>query len=221
MTVYYTSATKVASLIGGDTTFTSATKLTDTEVEEIINRVEDEIDYRTNHAWRTRYSNTTTIQASSAAYEYHDVNSEMQLNTNSELRISLAHRKITTLASGSGDALDVFDGSSWVDYLSTKTEGMASDYWLDYDAGVLYLRTYYSDGEKRIRIKYRYGESAVPLDIQAACTKMVASEILKQDDASFLVPESGQNIPLPDKAYRWKTQADELIARRTDFKALW
>lgn len=206
MTVTYTTGALVASLLG-ITTPTGSTDPTLTEVEDVINRNEDYIDEYTGHAWKT---NTSTL-------EYYDIDST-RINEESAIPIKLRHRTITTLASGT-DTLEVWEGSSWTDFLTAKTEARGSgDYWVNYTTGILYIYDYPSDGSEKVRIKYRYGESSVPGYIEDACTKLTASDLLAQDDRSFLLPEGASNIPVMDKARRWRSQALKILAEHCEFR---
>jgi hypothetical protein len=207
MTVTYTTAANVASLMGV-TTWDGTSDPTLTEVEAIINRWEDIIDRRTGHGWRTKTS----------LLEYFDVDATTR-DVDDQLSFKLANRSITTLTSGT-DTLEVWTGGAWTDYLATKTEGRGGDYWVDTTNGVLYLIDYPDSGDAKVRVQYRYGESAVPGDITDACTKLVAADLLAQDDRSFIVPEGGQNINMNEKARQWKTEAEAILSDRVEFKPI-
>ena len=52
--------------------------------------------------------------------------------------------------------MEVWDGTQYEDWLTTKTEGRNEDYWLDYEKGVLYLRTTRYTPISGVRISYRF-----------------------------------------------------------------
>lgn len=197
----YTTATLVAGLLQV-AAFGAGTTPTSTQVESIITRVEKLIEDRTGHAWQTRTIST---------YEYHDT--DLPYQTNAGVPIYLKHRKIATLSSGSGDKVEVWDGSTWADWITTKTESRANDFWMDEDNGIIFLRTIASSqiGKRFCRVKYRYGESAVPGIVEEIATKLVAADIVTGDDRSALLPEGTDNVPLADKARQWREQAERLL----------
>lgn len=179
----------------------------------MILQAEDMIDNITNHAWRTRYNATSTGKASASAdYEYHTITFPYKYHTG--IAIHLKRRKIKTMSASSGDALELFTGSSYEDWIATKTEGRANDFWFDYNLGILYIRSTYWWGQPlKVRIKYRYGESSVPEDIRRITTMLVASELITSEDRAVLVTETGYGMSLADKARMWREQAMEELQR--------
>ena len=211
MAVTYVTAAKVAAFLGFNqpTGFDGTTQPTQTQVEDIINEMEDLIDNETFHSWRS-----TTV-----SNEYHEI--ELPYTRTTGIPIYLSHRFIKEpLASGSDDKLEVYEGDEpWNDWLTdtSKIEGRDQDYWLNYEEGILYLRSWvrYPTGA---RLTYRYGEATVPLDIQNACKKLSAAEIIQADDRSIIVPEGADNIPLPDKATKWREEAMQILKRYTELR---
>jgi len=191
MSETYTTVRKVENFMGL-TTLTDSTNPTIEQVVELINKAEDEIDYRTNHAWRERYSGTDSGLDHTANYEYHDIVFPYENKTGRA--VYLKHRKVKSLNSSEGDALSVWDGSEWVDWLSDYTEGRDEDYWLDYEQGILYLKTRYSKGIKKLRIKYRFGESSVNRLVEDVATKMVAKNLLLFGSRVAIVPEGSAGL---------------------------
>ena len=205
MTVYYTTASKVAALLQVDAFDLNSTP-TITQVEEIINRKEDEIDYFTNHSWREK----------TVTEELHTI--EFRYNWLTGRPVYLNHRKVKTFDSNSGDKLEVWDGSNWVDWLTTYTEGRGNDFWVDYEQGIIYIKSMLIKGIPiEMRVTYRYGETTVPGDIEDACTKMVAIDLLTSDDRSVLLPEGTSNIPLGNKQTIWRNDINRILTRRQEF----
>lgn len=202
--VTYTSADKVANFLQVDNfpdSASSTNPITYMRVEDIINRVEDEIDTITGHAWR----------AVTVTNEYHDIIGPYRWSLG--LRIDLKHRSVRTMTSGT-DLIEIFDGSSWVNWVATKTEGRANDFWLNYTNGVLYLKTgafsYYTEGAK---ITYRYGESTVAKDIERAATLKTAIDIIANADRSLLVPMGGDGPSASQKITLWNEEFQNIMDR--------
>lgn len=209
MTVTYCTAAQVASLIQFNQTdgFTTTTKPTTSQVEEIINRMEDEIDHKTQMS----FGRATTVTD-----EYYDIDySNYEIGTG--VPVYLTARNIRTLTTASGDKLEVWDGSSWIDWLTTKTEGRDEDYWIDGEMGILYLKTAVSlTKSSTLRLTYRYGLTSVPKDIENCCAMMVARELLMSDDRSMLLPEGTSNISLSQKMEYWTKRIEEIMSNRAE-----
>lgn len=203
----YTSAKKVADFMGVSE-FTDSTTPTLDKIINLINAAQDMIDDRTHHAWREK---TVTD-------ELYDL-FEKQYKFGTGRAIYLKRRKIRTFSSSSGDKLEIWNGGTWEDWISTKTEGRAEDYWVDYERGVIYLRlTFVAYYEKSVRATFRFGETSVPYDIQMAATKIVARDLLYQEDKTFLLPEGSSQISWRDKLDKMDEDIDEILNNHTEWQ---
>lgn len=117
------------------------------QLEALIEENCSELEQRTNRAWREL----------TVSNDYKDLQAYRRYDTG--IRVYL-HLGVLTLASGSGDKLEVWTGSSWEDWLSSKTEGRNNDYWLVPEQGYLYLNAYNYERVHGVRVSYRYNESA-------------------------------------------------------------
>jgi len=200
----YTSVKKVESFLQLGTTITDSSHPNIQEVAEIIQRMEDRIDNRTDHAWRERFNGTKSAKATSAEYEYYDTQNWYKYQTG--IPIYLSHRKIKDLDADKGDVLEYFNGSTWEDYITSKTEGRNNDYWFDYNQGIIYIKSRYLVRKPMsIRIKFRYGEKYVPGDIEDTCTKMTAIEFLRaMDPRSFPVQEGSPLMNHSERITGWE-----------------
>jgi len=152
--ITYTTPVKVQEFLSLGTAFGTGTNPTLETVENIIRRKEDFMDKVTNSSWGVRQTD----------YEFYDI-ADIVPARNVGIKIFLGHRNIQTLNAAIGDAFGVWDGSSYVDWISTKTEGRDNDYWIDYNLGILYIMTTISYfGKKRVRIRYRYGGTETEFD---------------------------------------------------------
>lgn len=61
------------------------------------------------------------------------------------------------------------------------------------------LQAYPHLNSHAIRVTYVAGEGRVPAPIHEAATKIVAAEVIRHDDNSILITESGSNIDLKAK----------------------
>ncbi|MBT3993910.1 MAG: hypothetical protein HOF02_07660, partial [Gammaproteobacteria bacterium] len=176
VTPVYCTVQDVADFLRVD--ITDTTTPNKAQVIKLINRKEDEIDRRTGHAWREATATT----------EVHDMPIIYEFGWGTPL--FLRHRKIRTdanggLVSSSGDSLEVYDGASGGNTGGSAnyndiTDNADGGFVLDPEYGRLYMRGFIFTvmRKNRMRITYRYGDTTVPLDIEEACVKMVAVELL-------------------------------------------
>ncbi|MEK7113032.1 MAG: hypothetical protein AAB875_07005 [Patescibacteria group bacterium] len=160
-----------------------------TEIADFINQSEDEIDRYTNRAWRSTTQTT----------EHHTPWGPMFFNYRYVLQLKLDHSNVKTFTSGSGDKIEYFNGSSWIDLLTTGTAGDGygeGDYWCDPENAILYLHTgAMVRGQSTIRVTYRYGASTIPNDIKNACIMMSAKSIIESDFYSRHFPSNTDHVP--------------------------
>lgn len=126
--------------------------------------------------------------------------SKMDLNF---IRIVLPHNEIISV-----DKLQIYDGSSYVDWVSTKTEGRDKDYWIDYYRGIIYINTYafgtYLYRPYNVIVDYTYGAGAtatdrskVPKAIEHAATLLVVADLLLNDDYAIVLPDGSPSTVDP------------------------
>jgi len=224
----YTTAALVASALqfeeSGDTrlVFDTTSKPTLAEVNQWISEAEDLIDDETHHSWKA-----TTVTDEHYDFEIAEESKSFfrpRRGSNADEKIVfLKHRQIRTLTTGSGDKLEVWDGSQWVDWIATGsayTEGRDEDFWLDYDQGILYFANSYPSRKKNaVRMTYRYGASSVPGDITRLATTMVASQIL-QTDTSDLYVAGSETQKKEEVLKRWDDQIKRILNNRAEVRLL-
>lgn len=183
MVVTYCTATQVSELLQIET-FSTTTSPTFNQVEAIINRKEDRIDRKLMHGWREKTQTDLFLDATF-------------VETRNGVRFDLPNYSIKTLSSGSGDKLEVWDGSNYIDFLVSKTEGRDEDYWLDTTLGVLWIRSEVRAAQRKpVRITYRYGESVVPGEIEDLCLYLTAIDVLSMYPRSISFGEDGSSKTL-------------------------
>lgn len=208
MVATYCSVANVANVLGHPSTFFDANSSpTSTTIENYINRAESRINNRTGHSWKEETISEEYIEPSSI-YRY-----------GTGIRFKLIHRSIKAFTSGT-DKIEVWNGSTWEEWVSTKTEGRNKDYWVDYTNGVVYLvnlRNIYPDG---VRIKYRYGETTVPYDIEEACTLMAAIMVLSSPEYTAVAfTDDGGSTRLTDqnRIQSWSETIKSILDSKQEF----
>ncbi len=177
------------------------------EVRDMIDDMEAKFEAMTHHAWR----------AITVTEEFHHRDFR-KASFWPGMQIGLHHRKVRAFVSGT-DKIEIWNGSSWVDWVATRTEGRGNDFWLDYTNGILFVRgIYFWHTTSAIRVTYRYGEATVPADVRSCIAMMVARELLATDVATGNLPgESGGAYPsaserITDLRYR----VEEIVKRYTE-----
>ena len=165
MKTHYTTPHRVASELQLSE-FSASTNPTKAQVELFIIQAEDYIDNRIGKTWRVKqYSTFLNFKG---------------IYSNSMSKFYLPHTNILTLDNTKGDELQVWNGSTYDDYLSSKTEGRANDYYLDYTKGVLYINNSISYDENSVKITYRYSQGAettLSADMLDTDTSLTASDL--------------------------------------------
>lgn len=216
----YTTVKKVQGLLILPT-LTDSTSPTVQQVVEIISRTQDKIDHLTGHAWRLRRSATSSGTEQSAQYHYFDIEYNYEYQTGRP--IFLPHRKIKELDTDEGDVLEIWDGSDWVDWISDSdhAEGRGSDFWLDYNQGILLIKARFGVRKPMAgRIKFRYGETSVNGIVEDICTKMVAIEIVQGDFRSNLLPEGDTQLSHSKRIDNWQKDIDNSMPSIKEFPVM-
>ena len=85
-------------------------------------------------------------------------------------------------------------------FTDNQDQRRMGDYWTMGDEGkIFFLQNYPHLENHSIRVTYVAGEGRVPAPIHEAATKIVAAEVIRHDDNSILITESGSNIDLKTK----------------------
>ena len=207
MVVTYCTSQDVANLMGLSADFNSSTP-SKTFVESLINMQEDYIDDVTNHAWRT-----TTITNERHHLKIEDVFWRYYTG----ITVQFAHRRIKDLDTNEGDKIEIWNGSEYEDYVTNREEGQDKDFWVDYENGILFVKTrpLFLPRPFAIRLTYRYGDD-VKADIKMACMMLTAGIVLEGEDRSVLLPEGTTNVDYNSKINAWRKQAERIIENRKE-----
>lgn len=91
------------------------------------------------------------------------------------------------------------------------------DYWAIGKDGKIFFRQEYPHlHSNSIRVVYVSGEARVPATIQDAATKLVAAEVIRHDDNSILIAETGSNIDLKTKHDILLEEANAILNGKKD-----
>lgn len=217
--VTYTAATNVASLLnmtesdgaGGQQrlVFDGVSIPTVTEVNDLIEEWESYIDEVTESTWLTK----------TATDEYHNFLSFFNRGRYLDdagrplFSIDLKFENAKTFASGSGDKIEYFDGSNWINYLTAHTLGTAmyeEDFWIDYQHSQIHLFNQFpAEGQNMFRVTYRYGVATVPKGIRKVCTLFVGADVVERFD--MYKTSDKDSSPSTRMAESYRTLAEKLL----------
>lgn len=192
----YTTSDKVSEFLGLKKPYDESTTPTDLQVEDLIRRQEDYIDYRTKKSWKLKPITEDTEM--------------MQVDYN-RYGVFLRNRNFYKVYS-----VKLWNGNSW----ETLTEGRTSDYFVNYDLGVIYFTRlfmlpacygmtgrYYQWGmgefKNSIKVDYIYGRNPETdpefFIAEDVATKLVARDLLQHSDYTALIVSGTDKVPLESK----------------------
>ena len=113
-------------------------------------------------------------------------------------------------------SVDTDDSNAGIGTVTTFTDNQdqrrLGDYWvLDEEGKIFFLKKYPYMENHSIRATYVAGDGRVPAGIHDAATKLVAAEVIRHDDNSILIAETGSNIDLKTKHDILVKEAEDII----------
>ena len=91
------------------------------------------------------------------------------------------------------------------------------DYWLLGEEGrIFFLQDYPYHTRNSVFVSYVAGNARVPAAVHEATTKLVAAEIIRHDDQSVLIAETGANISTKEKYDILKKEAMDILKGKSD-----
>ena len=91
------------------------------------------------------------------------------------------------------------------------------DYWTIGDDGrIFFMKRYPYHQKNSVIVNFIAGSLRVPAGIHEATTKLVAAEILRHDDQTILIAETGGNITTKEKYEILRKEAMEIISSKKD-----
>ena len=174
-----------------------------------IRRVEDYIDNRLQTTWKSK----------KVENEYHT-----PIRTFSYDGYVIYTKYFPVL---SIDKLEVWNGNSWTDFITTKQEGRGKSYWVVLEKGKVYISGWFMGywwfhDQYQVRVSYTYGRGAdytnrwekIPKDLEDIATKLVVIDIYETEGYTWVVPEGAEgSMSWSERIDRWKQQIEEWFSR--------
>lgn len=97
-------------------------------------------------------------------------------------------------------------------FTDNQDQNRMGDYWtIDNEGKIFFKREFPYVQNHSIRVTYVAGDGRVPAPIHEAATKLVAAEVIRHDDNSILIAETGSNIDLKTKHDILLEEANKII----------
>jgi hypothetical protein len=182
----------------------STTTPTKAQVEKIINRKEEVLDRRIGHTFGRNKTITNEIHDLPLLYTF-----------GWGTPIYLQHRNIRDLSNVAGDKIEVWKGES-----NEYDDILTDSQWYQFDPvyGRLYLRGFIFSimRKNRIRVTYRYGDAAVPEDVEDACIKLVSIDLLTTSLRMDRLPVGGSALTWGEIIDQWKEDIEQCVINRRE-----
>ena len=104
-----------------------------------------------------------------------------------------------------------------IDFTDKEDLRRLGDYWTINEEGrIFFLKDYPYHRSNSVIVSYIAGDNRVPSAIHEATTKLAASEIIRHDDQSILIAESGANISTKEKYDILRKEAMDILKGKGD-----
>ena len=131
---------------------------------------------------------------------------------------------MSAAATGSSAATTTFTSINGIPTVCNMTEftdkndmQRLGDYWTIGDEGrIFFQREYPYHTSNSVVVTYIAGSGRVPAAIHEAATKLVCAEILRHDDQTILIAETGGNISIKEKYDILRKEAFETLSSKSD-----
>jgi len=182
----------------------STTTPTKAQVEKVINRKEEILDRRIGHTFGRNKTITNEIHDLPLLYTF-----------GWGTPIYLQHRNIRDLSNAAGDKIEVWKGES-----NEYDDILTDSQWYQFDPvyGRLYLRGFIFSimRKNRIRVTYRFGDATVPEDVEDACIKLVAIDLLTTSLRMDRLPVGGSALTWGEIIEQWKEDIEQCVINRRE-----
>ena len=202
MATVYTSVADVSDFLR--IPITATTTPSKKQVEKIINRKEEYLDRRIGHT----FGRTKQI-----VREIHDLPLLYTYGWGTPL--FLQHRQLQDLDADEGDKIEIWQGAS-----STYNDILGNNTWYEFEPtyGRLFIRGFLFSimRKNRIRVTYRYGDDTVPIDVEDACVKLVAIDLLTTSLRMDQIPIGSNQVNIDQSMKMWKETVEECVLNRRE-----
>ena len=192
----YTTSTNVAVLL--NTSFSGTSDPTESEVADIIARVEDFIEQYTGRIWST----ATTTEIFDTLDDDRLALSGLSYTPSSRQTVFfLKNRPVISL-----DSLQENVGGLTSESWQSRATGYAGDALLYPGEGyVEFFETQPSAGLRNVKVTYTYGVSVTPNDIKYATELLTAEEVLNAQQGG----QQLTSVSVGDASYQWGSIKDQ------------
>tara|TARA_R100000656_G_scaffold106209_1_gene78353 strand:- start:701 stop:1807 length:1107 start_codon:yes stop_codon:yes gene_type:complete len=99
-----------------------------------------------------------------------------------------------------------------ISFVDKESYGREEEFWTINEEGRIFFRTKYPFFQNHsVKVTYLTGAKRVPATIHEAATKLVAAEVLLNDDNTVLIAETGANIDLKTKYDTLMEEANKIL----------
>ena len=158
-------------------------------------------------------SGTNSYSISDFFYAYTDKEDGTKIHISSLLEGEDGSDCIVTVADQAGE-----DSLTVVENFTDKQEmRRLGDFWMmDNDGRIFFLKRYPYHNKNSVIVNFIAGDGRVPSAIHEAATKLTAAEILRHDDQTILIAETGANISTKEKYDILRKEAMEVLDGKKD-----
>ena len=188
-----------------------------TMVQEIIALINET--YPSNTAPFTGADNKKTLvgaagNCSDFFFASSDPDNGLKINISSLLMGEDGSNCSIAVAVSTGDSTD----TAVIDAFSDKeTMKRIGDWWkIGSEGRIFFLKKYPYHTKNSIIVSYIAGDSRVPSSIHEIATKLTAAEILRHDDQTILIAETGGNISIKEKYDILRKEALDMLDGKKD-----
>ena len=220
MAAVYCTASQVAEFLQVDA-FSGSTTPTSTVVESFIEMSQERVNQLTDHAWNDNAATRGNVTEERVRIQRVD-----QGSIDVRGRLQLRHFPILALDNGQGDIMNIWESSSYVDYLHPSnsktgsagpTDIVGKDYWQDTTRGIIYINNYHainnlldSPSDVDAYVTYRYATATTPADIKLATIYFTAATIAMNDDLN-LMQEGEDSMDNASKSEKFENMAMKIL----------
>ena len=153
-----------------------------------------------------------------------DGNNHIPANTTITAIVDSTNVTLSNAATNTGSSTGTFTSTNgiptvcgMVPFTDKNDMRRLGDYWtIGSEGRIFFLREYPYHVQNSVVVTYIAGSSRVPAAIHEAATKLVCAEILRHDDQTILIAETGANISTKEKYDILRKEAMDILKGKSD-----
>tara|TARA_S200002703_G_scaffold157849_3_gene166745 strand:+ start:722 stop:2029 length:1308 start_codon:yes stop_codon:yes gene_type:complete len=153
-----------------------------------------------------------------------DNNSHIPANTTITAIVDSTNVTLSNAATNTGSGTGTFTSTNGIpticdieSFTDKNDMRRLGSYWTIGDEGrIFFLRDYPYHTNNSVVVSYIAGSGRVPAAIHEAATKLVCAEILRHDDQTILIAETGGNISIKEKYDILRKEAFDTLSGKSD-----